>query len=140
MNTNTKFTQPDFAENVVATVRETLKAAGADTDLSVARPDYDHFLDLNNLFRTTMYLDQGPHVPVQRAVHLSNLLYGDQDTMAVVYESGADGMAKQTHIRYYQSPIKMALKDHAVSNIGHRNEAFIHQDIAEFLHHGNLPS
>lgn len=132
--------QPEFAENIVAAVQAEIAKQSLADDLVIVRPNYDQPLGLMNLYRTTMYIGQPGIAPEKYAAHLSNILYGDNhDAMVVVFETNPGKKTSTTVTKHYQSPTKLALKEHACGLIGYRSNVEIHLDILEFILTGKAP-
>ncbi len=136
------YSQPAFIENIVATVKQMIEQSG-ERQLFTYRPDYTRPIDLSNLYRTALHIDEQPAAgEFMHMVQLSNtesdstwtVLYGKVD---VHHPENRDFISMKTW--YYQPMTKMMTKEHLVSNLGYRNQADIHQDIATYLLTGMFP-
>lgn len=137
---NTTSYQPEFVENVVAAVQAEINEVITQENLVVVRPDYTKPLDMQNLYRTTMYIGQAPIAPEKWATHLSNIAYDNGATMAVIFETNPGREDSVSVTRHYQSPTQMALKEHKSSLVTHHSNVQIHLDIAEFILTGKAPN
>jgi hypothetical protein len=130
------YQQPTFVENIIIALQGALK--DKEDALVVVRPDYAKPVGAaDNLFRTTLHLQQ-QEVPKDIAlVHISNIPYDGGKTTVVVFGDLQNDQSRRT--LNYQDATTMMSKEHLVSNLGCRNIKDIDSDILTYLVEGKLP-
>lgn len=138
--------QPSFVTNIVnevtAEFKEKTRAEYPELGLSVIEPNYNVPVSINNLFRTSMFINlpaDGGVPNKQRVVHIGNERYDNGETIVVVFENNPSTLEATSTTRHYQSPTYMTSKELAVSNVTCRDENTLHLDIFEFLRSSKIP-